>query len=76
MEKYLYENLTHNLIGLLYEIFNELGYGHTEDIYQRAYVEELKEQGYLFVREKFVRMKYKNKSVGRYFVDFVVENKG
>lgn len=38
----IYPELSYKLVGLAYNVFNELGHGHLEKIYQKAYAKELK----------------------------------
>ena len=37
-----YEELTHKIIGAAYKVFNQLGFGFLESVYQKAMVIELK----------------------------------
>lgn len=73
--KYIYHDLTYKLIDLSYKVFNSMGYGFQEKYYQRAYEEELKREKYKFKKEQKILIKYYNKPIGRYFVDFIVEDK-
>lgn len=72
---YLYTDLTHKLIGLSYKIFNNMGYGFQEKYYQRAFAEELRQENYSFKQEQQILLRYNDKIIGRYFVDFVIDNK-
>lgn len=72
---YLYQQLTYNLIKLGYTVFNRLQFGYQEKYYQRAYEEELKKAEIQYEREKKVVIIYNGKSIGRYFIDFVVDQK-
>lgn len=74
-ESYVYADLTYKLIGLAYKIYKNLGYGLQEKYYQRAYAEELKRENYNFDQERKISIKYYDKIIGRYFVDFVVDKK-
>lgn len=71
----LYGNLTYEVIGALYEVYNTLGFGYQEKYYQRAIAQELTKRGLHFNQENFARIKYKNTSIGKYFYDFLIENK-
>lgn len=72
---YIYSDLTHELIGLAYKVCNNLGYGYQEKYYQRAYALELKNAGYQFKQEQKIVINYSGEIIGRYFVDFVINNK-
>ncbi|MDP2922873.1 MAG: GxxExxY protein [Candidatus Omnitrophota bacterium] len=71
----LYKDLTYKIIGLLYSIHNELGYVHKENIYHNAISIELKERNINFEEEKSLPVKYKNKTIGVYKPDFIIEGK-
>lgn len=75
MGEYLYEDLTGKIIGVSYKVYNELGYGYREKIYKRAYAEEFKGQGINFKCEFPVRIYYKDRLIGKYYMDFVVDDK-
>lgn len=73
--KYLYTELTHEIIGSLYEVYNRMGFGYSEKIYQEALAEEFGKRGIEFQREQLSRVSYKNKALGYYFHDFLIEHK-
>jgi GxxExxY protein len=72
---YLYGDLTDRIIKCFYEVYNILGYGFLEKVYESAMVNELKQNGLYTVRQKRIDVYYKNKSVGEYYADILVENK-
>ena len=72
---YIYQDLTYNVIGCLYEVHKELGSIHKESIYHRALAIELKNKDIPFTEEKSIEVKYKGKSIGQYRPDFIIDNK-
>lgn len=62
-------------MGILYKVQNKLGTKYQEKYYQRAIEAELKKQLIPFDREKLVRLSYEGENIGKYFVDFVIDNK-
>ena len=44
-EKYKHQELTEVIIGAFYEVYNELGYGFLESVYQEAMLIVLREKG-------------------------------
>lgn len=72
---YIYSDISHKIIGLSFRVFNNLKYGLQEKYYQRAFEEELKNEKINFKREQQIPIKYGDKIIGRYFVDFVVGDK-
>lgn len=74
-EEGLYKDLTYNFIGALYEVHNDLGPVHKENIYHKAIAIELTNRKIKFEEEKSLPVKYKGKKVGIYKPDFIIENK-
>lgn len=75
MEGLIYSDLSYNLVGLVYNVYNNLGFGYQEKYYQRAYARELEKLGLKFRREQKCVINYQGKQIGRYFIDFVVDGK-
>jgi len=74
-EGLIYPELSYRLIGVAYAIFNEIGYGYKEKLYQRAFRIELAKNSIQFQEEKRVRLVYKGEIIGYYQYDFLVEDK-
>lgn len=72
MEK---DPLTYTVIGCAMKVYNTLGPGFQEVIYQRCLAIELKRAGLSFVRELNRTVYYEDIEVGKRRADFVVENK-
>ncbi len=69
------EGLTYKIRGCIFEVFRELGAGFLEKVYENALVVELQKQGLTCkVQHSFV-VNYKNKVVGEYVADILVEDK-
>lgn len=75
MTKLLYKELTYKLQGCFYEVYNTLGYGHKEGVYQKALEKELKDCEICYEREKSIEVLYKGQGTGFYRPDFLVDNK-
>lgn len=71
----IYPELSYKIIKASFNVFNELGWGHKEIYYQRAFLKELNELGLKSEKEKQFNLEYKGEIVGKYFVDFVVDDK-
>lgn len=74
-EKLIHAELSYSIIGCAYDVFNQLGGGHTESVYQKALKESfLRKQ--LHIKEQiFYKVKYDEKTVGKNFFDFLVDEK-
>jgi len=71
----VYQDLSYKVMGALFAVNKELGFGFKEQIYQEALAKELNLRGIKFKRENFSRISYKGKRVGCVFHDFIVEGK-
>jgi len=60
------------IIGSAYKVANNLGAGFLEKVYQNALMIELIENGLYPEKEKPISVKYKNKIVGNYYADLLV----
>ncbi len=71
----VHRELSYVVVGLLYKVFNALGYGYREKYYERALARELPRIGLPFETQKAVPLEYEGVVLGTYFIDFVIENK-
>ncbi|MBI5779646.1 MAG: GxxExxY protein [Planctomycetes bacterium] len=72
---YIYKDLTYKIIGALFEVHNNLGHVHKENIYHGAIKIEFQLQDIPFVGEKTLEVKYKEQKVGAYRPDFIIDDK-
>lgn len=75
VQDFLYEDLSYKIRGCAFRIYNTLGFGHKENIYQEALASEFEKTGINFKREKVLPILYDGKKVGIYKPDFLVEDK-
>ena len=66
--------LSYKITGVLYKVHQELGPSLLEKYYQRAVAIELESQNIQYQREVPVEIFYRKKSIGRYFLDFVIKD--
>ena len=71
----LHEEITDKIIKCFYTVYNRLGYGFLEKVYENALLFELREQGLLCAKQTPIEVYYKEQSVGNYFADILVEDK-
>lgn len=69
------EDLTYKIRGAIFEVNRELGAGFLEKVYENALMIELKDRGLKAETQVPITVRYKNKNVGEYFADVVVENR-
>ena len=66
--------LTEKIIGVFYDVYNELGHGFLESTYAEAMVVALGSAGLNVVREAPVPVWFRGRKVGQYYADLVVES--
>lgn len=74
-DKIVYPDLSYRIMGIFFDIHTKLGNELQEKIYQRAIEKRLLEQKIPFIREFHLPIQDGNRFVGKYFLDFVVDNK-
>ena len=75
MEEYLHQELTSKIISCFYKVYNTLGFGFLEKVYENAMLIELNESGLTTERQKPISVFYKEKLVGEYFADLIADSK-
>lgn len=68
-----YAELTEKIIGIFYDVYNELGYGFLESVYEESLVIALREAGYEVERQLAIPVWFRGHEVGRFRGDVVVE---
>ena len=74
VEEYLYKEETDRILSAFYEVYNSLGYGFLERVYQNALYQELKRRGFRCEAQKQIKVYFKGQEVGEYFADILVNN--
>jgi len=68
----LHKALTGQIIQSFYKVYNKLGYGFLEKVYENALSIELDKQGLEYSKQHPIEVHYFNKKVGEYYADIVV----
>lgn len=69
-----HSDLTEKIIGIFYDVYNELGHGFLESTYAEALVVALEESGLKASREVPVSVWFRGRKVGQYYADVMVED--
>jgi GxxExxY protein len=75
MTEIVYPELSYKIVGVLYRVYNELGGGYQEKIYQSAIRKELIKRGLGFIEQAKVDLYYDGSKLHRYYLDFIIEHK-
>lgn len=68
----LHEAVTEKILGAYFNVYNSLGYGFLEKVYENALLMELVEQGFHVAQQERINVFYKGGVVGEYFADLLV----
>ena len=71
----LHEETTNLIIKSFYNVFNELGYGFLEKVYENSLFIELRENGLYCEKQVPIKVYYGEEVVGIFFADVVVNEK-
>lgn len=71
----IYPELCYKVMGVLFEVFKQLGIGYQEKYYQRVIAIELENSKLKFKEQVPALINYKGVRVGRYYLDFLIEGK-
>ena len=74
MKNFPHQELTKSIIGIYYNVYDELGFGFLEKVYHKFLLIELKRNGYKINSEKKVNVYYKNEIVGEYIPDIIIND--
>jgi GxxExxY protein len=71
----VHPGLSYKIVGLSFEVFKELGSGHKESLYQKAYSILLNKNGIRYKEQVYYPVKFQGRTIGKNFFDFLIEDK-
>lgn len=71
-ENYKHSEITEIIIKCFYKVYNTLGYGFLEKVYENSMFLELRKYGLFVEKQKQIKVYYENQLVGEYFADLIV----
>jgi len=69
-----YEDLTERIIGCAYKVYNTMGFGFLESVYEKCLMIELGQAGLKAEAQAPIDVSYEGKVVGEFVADVVVED--
>ncbi len=69
-----HKEITDVVIKLFYKVYNELGFGFLEKVYQNALFMELTANGFEVEPQKQIKVYYNGRQVGEYYADIIVND--
>ena len=70
-----HKSLTEKIIKVFYRVYNSLGYGFLEKVYENAMMLDFKKQNIPAVSQYAIKVFYEDEIVGEYFADILVDGK-
>jgi len=74
-QDFKYKELTEKIIKIFYRVYNKLGYGFLEKIYENAMMIEFRREGIPAVPQSPIKVFYEGELIGEYYADILVDNK-
>jgi len=68
-----HEDITHQIIGCAYQVYNKLGFGFLESVYRNAMLIELNKNNLKVESESALEVYYDEQVVGNFYIDLYVE---
>jgi len=72
-DNFKHSDITEKIIKAFYKVYNTLGYGFLEKVYQNSLFIELVAMGLLVNKQEQIKVYYEDKEVGEYYADLIVE---
>lgn len=73
--KMKHDEITGQIIKAFYTVYNTLGYGFLERVYENSMMIELEKMGLPAIKQKAIKVYYEEQIVGDYFADIIVVGK-
>ena len=73
-ESYKHTDLTEKIIRAFYKVYNTLGFGFLEKVYENAMFIELRSMGLFVEKQRSIKVFYEEQEVGDYFADLIVDD--
>ena len=65
----LHRELTDSIIGVFYDVYNELGFGFLESVYEEAMVIALRDKGLQVEQQVAIPVWFRGQTIGTYEAD-------
>lgn len=68
----LHKEITEHILSAYYKVYNELGHGFLEKVYENAMFLELRTKGLFVQKQSKIDVYYEGNLVGEYYADLIV----
>ena len=73
-QNYKHSQITEEIIRCFYKVYNSLGFGFLEKVYENAMIKELRKNNFKAEKQIPIKVFYEGDVVGEYFADIIVED--
>lgn len=70
----MHKEISEKIIGCAFRVYNKMGFGFLESVYEKCLMIELKKAGVNAEAQKRISVYYEGKIVGEFIADVLVEN--
>jgi GxxExxY protein len=70
----LNKEITEKIIGCAYHVYNKMGFGFLESVYEKCLLIELRKTGLRAESQEAITVRYDEEIVGEFYADIVVED--
>jgi GxxExxY protein len=70
----LHEDITEKIIAAFFKVYNTLGYGFLEKVYENSLVIKFKQLGFSVEKQKNIKVYFEEHIVGDYFADLIINS--
>ena len=74
-QEFKYKEITEKIIRVFYKVYNILGYGFLEKVYENAMIIEFKGEGIPAISQHPIEVIYQGEIIGEYYADILVDEK-
>ena len=75
MHNFNYKADSFQIINAFYKVYNSLGYGFLERVYENSLFIELNKSGFLVEKQKRIEVFYETSLVGEFYADLCINNR-
>jgi len=72
---YLHSEITEQILKAYFKVYNKLGYGFLEKVYENAMMIELKRLDLICEKQKSLNVSYDGLIIGEYYADIIVNER-
>jgi GxxExxY protein len=72
-QDFRFKELTERIIKIFYKVYNTLGYGFLEKVYEHAMMIEFRKANIPVVSQDPIKVRYEDEIIGEYLADIIVD---